>query len=134
LENRQREEVEPDVSSEDRIRGAEGDLVDPAKQHVPLVAAREAKEEGRDEEKPHEPQSGRERAAPSALGVDDHARNLRQEREIQGPHRTKPERSMFDQSMFPQSLPPSPPRPRSRILAQDRREVARSRSSLALAT
>src|SRR4030081_311206 len=55
LEDRQREEIEADVAAEDRISRAERDLIDPAEEHVPLVATREAEEKRRNEQEPHEP-------------------------------------------------------------------------------
>ena len=82
LEDRQREEVKADVAAEDRIRRAERDLIDPAQQHVPLVATREAEKERGNQQEPHEPEGRRKRSAASALGLDDHARHLRTEGEV----------------------------------------------------
>jgi len=82
LKHRQREEIEAYVAAEDRIRRAERDLIDPAQQDVPLVATSEPEKERGDQEEPHEPEGRRQRATPSALGLDDDARHLRTEREV----------------------------------------------------
>src|SRR5207248_7546382 len=84
LEDRQREEVEADVAAEDGIGRTERDAVQPAEERVPLVAAGEAEEERRDEQERREAERERERAgAALRLRVDDEARDLRPEREVE---------------------------------------------------
>ena len=88
LEDRQREEVEADVPTEEGIGHAERHRVEPAEQLVPLVAARESEEERWDGGHPQEAQRLRERGGSRAL-LDHHARDLRTEREVeirQGDH------------------------------------------------
>src|SRR2546428_75450 len=50
FEDGQREEVEADIGTEDRIGDPKWDLVHVPQEHVPLVAAGETEEECRDEE------------------------------------------------------------------------------------
>ena len=84
LEDRQGEEVEADVAAEHGVRRAERHRVEPAEEVVPLVAAGETEEEGRDEQERHEPERQSERpGAPRRIGVDHDPGHLGPEREVQ---------------------------------------------------
>ena len=83
LQDRKREEVEADVATEDRIGLSERDLVQPAKQRIPLIAAGDPEEERRNEQEPHDAQGRRQSSAATAVGLDDDAWDLRSKREVQ---------------------------------------------------
>ena len=84
LEDRQGEEVEADVPTEDRVGRAERHGVQPTEERVPLVAAGEPEEEGRDKQERHEPEGQRERpGGPRRIGVDHEPRHVGPEREVE---------------------------------------------------
>ena len=86
IEDREGEEVEADVQSEHVVLDTERHRVQPAKELVPLARACEAKEERGYEEQPHDAGRARERGAAGPLGIDDDARHLRPQREVEVRH------------------------------------------------